>query len=88
MVKTKILTKKSKEMLNQGIVVSPLYDIVFKSVLQAPRCRDYLIELIYIITHISKEEMKRNLRIENSEHLISHAKEKKKSIGYDCIDWK
>ena len=59
MVQTKKLSKKSKEMLDQGIVVSPLYDIVFKSVLRAPRCRDYLIELIYIITHIPKEGMKR-----------------------------
>ena len=78
MVQTKKLSKKSKEMLDQGIVVSPLYDIVFKSVLRAPRCRDYLIELIHIITHISKEEMKKNLRIENSEHLVSHTKEKRK----------
>ena len=78
MVQTKKLSKKSKEMLDQGMVVSPLYDIVFKSVLQAPRCRDYLIDLIHIITHISKEEMKKNLRIENSEHLVSHAKEKRK----------
>ena len=78
MVQTKKLSKKSKEMLDQGMVVSPLYDIVFKSVLQAPRCRDYLIELIYIITHIPKEGMKKNLRIENSEHLVSHTKEKRK----------
>ena len=78
MVQTKKLSKKSKEMLDQGMVVSPLYDIVFKSVLQAPRCRDYLIDLIHIITHISKEEMKKNLRIENSEHLVSHTKEKRK----------
>ena len=78
MVQTKILTKKSKEMLNQGIVVSPLYDIVFKSVLQDPHCLDYLIDLIYTITHIPKEGMKQNLRIENSEHLVSHTKEKRK----------
>ena len=78
MVQTKKLSKKSKEMLDQGMVVSPLYDIVFKSVLQAPRCRDYLIDLIHIITHISKEEMKKNLRIENSEHLVSHTNEKRK----------
>ena len=78
MVQTKKLSKKSKEMLDQGMVVSPLYDIVFKSILQAPRCRDYLIDLIHIITHISKEEMKRNLRIENSEHLVSHTNEKRK----------
>ncbi len=78
MPKTKKLHQKTKKLLEQGKVFSPTYDLVFKSLLMDPQCRDYLIELIHGITKIPKEDMKEHLHIENSEHLIHHKNEKGK----------
>lgn len=74
----KELSALSKKYLREGKVVSPLNDRVFKSLLSDPNCRGFLIELIHGITHIPKEYMEENLRIENVEHTINHVNEKRK----------
>lgn len=72
------LSELSKAYIERGEVVSPLYDLVFKSLLMDPRCRDYLIDLISGVTGISKEKLQ-NLHFENTEHPITHIKEKNKT---------
>ena len=77
MSKTKEISSLSKKYLERGEVVSPLYDLVFKSLFMDPKCRDYLIDIISGVTRIKRENLQQ-LYFENTEHPITHMKEKSK----------
>lgn len=54
-----------------------IYDCMFKSVMLDPETRDYLIGYINMITKLPIEIIKKNIKIENVEHIIENKKDKK-----------
>lgn len=69
---------KQLERLKEGEVIPALYDPVFKALLTDERCKDYLVDLINIVTKIPKELIKNNLEYRNTEHTKNNVKEKGK----------
>ncbi len=64
--------------LKPGNVIPASYDPVFKALLTAEECREYLADLIHIVTKIPKAVIMKDMEIKNSEHMKSHVKEKGK----------
>ena len=70
---------KNLERLNSGEVIPALYDPVFKALLTDGRCKDYLVDLINIVTKIPKKLIKDNLQYKNTEHIKNNIREKGKT---------
>ncbi|MBE6153054.1 MAG: hypothetical protein E7166_02340 [Firmicutes bacterium] len=64
--------------LKPGKIIPATYDPVFKALLTADECREYLADLIHLVTKIPKDEIMENMEIKNSEHMKSHIREKGK----------
>lgn len=73
-MKNEIIEKYKKE----GKVVPATYDVVFKSVMQDEKCRDFLIEIICECTKLKKNYVKKNLVIGNNEFPVKNINEKRK----------
>ena len=65
--------------LEEGKIIPATFDPVFKALLTSEECREYLAELINIVTKIPKDEIMNNLVIKNSEHMKSNIREKRKT---------
>ena len=65
--------------LEEGRIIPATYDPVFKALLTSEECREYLADLINIVTKIPKENIINNLVIRNSEHMKSNISEKGKT---------
>ena len=59
-------------------VIPATFDPVFKALLTSEECREYLADLIHIVTKIPKKDIINNIVIKNSEHMNNKAKEKRK----------
>ena len=59
-------------------VIPATFDPVFKALLTSEECREYLADLIHIVTKIPKKDIVDNIVIKNSEHMNNKAKEKRK----------
>ena len=59
-------------------VIPATFDPVFKALLTSEECREYLADLIYIVTKIPKKDIVDNIVIKNSEHMNNNANEKRK----------
>ena len=59
-------------------VIPATFDPVFKALLTSEECREYLADLIYIVTKIPKKNIVDNIVIKNSEHMNNKANEKRK----------
>ncbi len=70
---------KIRKVIKKGEIIPAVYDPVFKALLTSEECRDYLADLINIVTKIPKEVIKDNVIIRNSEHMNRKAREKKKT---------
>ncbi len=68
----------TKIKLEEGKIIPASYDKVFKALLTADECKEYLADIIHIVTKIPKEEIIDNMEIKNSEHMKSHVREKSK----------
>ena len=64
--------------LEEGKIIPASYDPVFKALLTAEECREYLADIINTITQIPKDVIMNNMEIKNSEHIKNHVKEKGK----------
>ena len=53
-----------------------VYDFIFKAIMLDPNNRDYLKEIIHYVTDIPLSDLE-NIKIKNTEHLISNKKNKK-----------
>lgn len=53
-----------------------VYDCIFKAIMLDPNNRDYLKEIIHYVTDIPLSDLE-NIKIKNTEHLISNKKNKK-----------
>jgi len=74
--------------MKEKVTIIPMtYDKMFKSVLLNEKAKDYLVEVIHLITGIKKEELN-NLIFKNEEHLRYGVKQKKKEsdIVIEIID--
>ena len=65
--------------LEEDKIIPATYDPVFKALLTSEECREYLADLINIVTKIPKESIINNLIIRNSEHMKGNIKEKRKT---------
>ena len=59
-------------------VIPATFDPVFKALLTSEECREYLADLIHIVTKIPKKDIVDNIVIKNSEHMNNNANEKRK----------
>ena len=59
-------------------VIPATFDPVFKALLTSEECREYLADLIHIVTKIPKKDIINNIVIKNSEHMNNNANEKRK----------
>ena len=59
-------------------VIPATFDPVFKALLTSEECREYLADLIHIVTKIPKKDIINNIVIKNSEHMNNKANEKRK----------
>ena len=64
-----MIQEKTKLMLG-------VYDCIFKAIMLDPNNRDYLKEIIHYVTDIPLSDLE-NIKIKNTEHLISNKKNKK-----------
>ena len=64
--------------LKPGKIIPASYDPVFKALLTADECREYLADLIHIVTKIPKEIIMKDMEIKNSEYMKTHVREKGK----------
>jgi len=78
----------TKIKLEKGKIIPATFDPVFKALLTSEECREYLADLINIVTKIQKEEITNNLVIKNSEHMKSNVREKNKisDLIVDVLD--
>ena len=71
------LEKLRDDLVVNGKVIPANFDPVFKIVMLD--CPNYLAFLVSSFTNIPKEKIKGRIRIQNSEHKLSNAKERKKT---------
>ena len=71
------LEKVRDDLVANGKVIPANFDPVFKIVMLD--CPNYLAFLVSSFTNIPKEKIKGKIRIQNSEHKLSNAKERKKT---------
>ena len=71
------LEKLRDDLVANGKVIPANFDPVFKIVMLD--CPNYLAFLVSSFTNIPKEKIKGRIRIQNSEHKLSNAKERKKT---------
>ena len=71
------LEKFRDDLVANGKVIPANFDPVFKIVMLD--CPNYLAFLVSSFTNIPKEKIKGRIRIQNSEHKLSNAKERKKT---------
>ena len=64
--------------LEEGKIIPASYDPVFKALLTAEECREYLADIIHMITKIPKDIIIDNMEIKNNEHMKRNVKEKGK----------
>ena len=64
--------------LEEGKIIPASYDPVFKALLTAEECREYLADIIHMITKIPKDIIMNNMEIKNNKHMKSNVKEKGK----------
>lgn len=64
--------------LEPGKVIPASYDPVFKILLTAEECREYLADLIHIVTKIPRDVIMKDMEIKNIEHMKSHVRAKGK----------
>lgn len=65
--------------LEKGKIIPATFDPVFKALLTSYECREYLADIIHIVTKIPKEVIVNNIIIRNSEHMKNNVKEKSKT---------
>ena len=71
------LEKLRDDLVANGKVIPANFDSVFKIVMLD--CPNYLAFLVIIFTNNPKEKIKGRIRVQNSEHKLSNAKERKKT---------
>ena len=71
------LEKLRDDLVANGKVIPANFDPVFKIVMLD--CPNYLTFLVSSFTNIPKEKIKERIRVQNSEHKLSNAKERKKT---------
>ena len=71
------LEKLRDDLVANGKVIPANFDPVFKIVMLD--CPNYLAFLVSSFTNIPKEKIKGRIRVQNSEHKLSNAKERKKT---------
>ena len=71
------LEKLRDDLVANGKVIPANFDPVFKIVMLD--CPNYLAFLVSSFTNIPKESIKGRIRVQNSEHKLSNAKERKKT---------
>ncbi len=71
------LEKLRDDLVANGKVIPANFDPVFKIVMLD--CPNYLAFLVSSFTNIPKERIKGRIRVQNSEHKLSNAKERKKT---------
>ena len=71
------LEKIKDDLIASGKVIPANFDPVFKIVMLD--CPNYLAFLVSSFTNIPKERIKKRIRVQNNEHKLSNAKERKKT---------